>query len=69
MWFAGQSKETASVKGGSRRQQYTVDQELEFVVDGEDAGRAHEVEVEVWDMHWRNGKCVWGGQQGQGQAV
>ncbi|PSC68066.1 Extended synaptotagmin-3 isoform A [Micractinium conductrix] len=52
VWFAGQGKRTRTVRG--RRFAYSVDQELEFVIGGDAAQQPHNIEVEVWDMHWRN---------------
>lgn len=34
--------------------------QLEFVVDGDRAAQPHELGLEVWDMHWRNGAEVAG---------
>lgn len=31
--------------------------QLEFVLDGDRAQQPHQIEVEVWDVHWRNGGC------------
>ena len=28
--------------------------QLEFVIGGDAAQQPHNIEVEVWDMHWRN---------------
>ncbi|KAL4444585.1 hypothetical protein ABPG77_002402 [Micractinium sp. CCAP 211/92] len=52
VWFAGEMKKTLSVKG--KKDAYNVDQELEFVIGGDVASQPHCLEMEVWDVHWRN---------------
>lgn len=50
--YGGQLKSTVALTG--RHHTYAFDGELEFVVDGDQVAASEVIEVEVWDVHWRN---------------
>jgi hypothetical protein len=50
--FDGETKDTAAITG--RKESYNFDDDVEFVVDGGKAGRADDVTIEIWDVHWKN---------------